>query len=96
MNCEVDLDLLWKTDSALIEHHNYMAIVNFIITSTKIYVSVVTLSLNNSMKISENLKQRFKKTIPSFARFQSNISDYIINPTFTNINKLFFSFIQNW
>ena len=33
------------------------------INNTKLYVLVVTLSINNNIKFSENLKQEFKRTI---------------------------------
>ena len=33
------------------------------ITSTKIYVPVVNLSINDNIKLLENAKQRFKRTI---------------------------------
>ena len=35
--------------------------VNFVITSTKLYVPVVTLSMNDSIKFLENIKQGFKE-----------------------------------
>ena len=56
-------DLSWKKDCVLIEYHNNITGVNFMITSTKLYATVVTLSMNNNIKLLENLKQRFKKTI---------------------------------
>ena len=66
------------------------------ITSTKFYVPVVTLSINRNIKFLENLKQGFKKTI-SWNKYRAEITkqpknrilDYIIDPTFRNINDLF-------
>ena len=63
MNGEVKLDLSWTKDCALIEHHNNITGVNFMITSTKLYFSVVTLSIYNNTQFLENLKQGFKITI---------------------------------
>ena len=37
--------------------------VNFMIISTKLYVLVVTLSLNHNIKFLENIKQGFQRTI---------------------------------
>ena len=42
INCEEELDLLWRKDSVLIELHNNIRGENFMITSSKGYVPVVT------------------------------------------------------
>ena len=60
------------------------------------YVPVVTLSKENDIKLLEKLKFGFKRTIewnkyrPQMS-VQSNNSDlnYVIDPTFTNVNRLF-------
>ena len=41
---------------ALIKHHNNIRGTTFMTTSTKLYVPVVTLSINNNIKFSENIK----------------------------------------
>ena len=52
-----------KKDSVLIEHHNSITEVNFMITSTKLYVPVVALTENGFQKIkSKNLKNQFLGT----------------------------------
>ena len=43
MNCEIELYLTWSKDCVLIEHNNIPG-VNFSITSTKLYLPVLTLS----------------------------------------------------
>ena len=63
INCEIELDLSWAKYCVLIEHHNNITGVNFMITGTKLYVPVVTLSINDNIKFSENIKQVFKRTI---------------------------------
>ena len=68
----------------------------FQINKAKLYVPVVTLSINDNIKFLENIKQGFKKTI-SWNKFRSEITtqtknnnlDYLINPTFGNINIFF-------
>ena len=55
-NCEIEPDLL-------IEHHNDITGVDFMITSAKYFVPVVTLSINDNIKFFENIKQGFKRTI---------------------------------
>ena len=68
----------------------------FKITDTKLYVPVVSLSKENDIKILEQLKTGFKRTIKwNKYRFQmtiqpkSNNLNYLIDPTFTNVNRLF-------
>ena len=73
-----------------------MISVSCTITSTKPYVSVVTLSVNDNIKFLENIKQGFKRTISS-NKYRSEITtrpnisnlDYLIDPTLWNINRLF-------
>ena len=73
INCEIQLDLSWTKDCVLIEHHNNIAGVSFMITSTKLYVPVVTLSINDNIKFLENIKQGFKRTI-SWNKYRSEIT----------------------
>ena len=63
INREVALDLSQAKNIVLIEHHNNVTGVNFRISSTKLYVPVVTLSISNNIKLLENIKQGFKRTI---------------------------------
>ena len=72
------------------------------ITSTKIYVPVVNLSINDNIKLLENAKQRFKRTI-SWNKYRSEITtqpknnnlNYLVDPTFRYINRLFVLLFQN-
>ena len=57
INCEIELDLTWTKDCVLIKDHNNITGVIFIITSTKIYVPVVTLSINDNIKFLENITE---------------------------------------
>ena len=47
----------------LIEEVNHIMGASFIITGSKLYVPVVTLSTNDNIKFPENIKQGFKRTI---------------------------------
>ena len=75
----------------------------FKITDTKLYVQVVSLSIENDIKLLEQLKPGFKKTIkwnkykPQMTiQPQNNNLNYLIDPTFTNVNRLFvLSFTRN-
>ena len=68
----------------------------FQITDTKLNVSVVTLSNKNDIKLLEILKLGFKRSIKwnkyrsqMTVRPQNNNLNYLIDPTFTNVNRLF-------
>ena len=68
----------------------------FQINNAKLYVPVVTLLINDNIKFLENIKQGFKRTI-SWNKYRSEITaqpknnnlDYLIDPKFRNINRLF-------
>ena len=68
----------------------------FQIKDTKLYVPVVTLSKENDIKLLEKLKSEFKRTI-KWNKYRSqmiiqnnnNNLNYLIDPTFTNVNRLF-------
>ena len=62
INSEIELDLSWTKDCVLIEHYNNITGVNFMITSTKLYVPVVILLINDNTNFLENIEQRFKRT----------------------------------
>ena len=97
INCKIELDLSWTKDCVLIEQNNNITGVNFVTTSTKLYVPVVTLPINDNIKFLENIKQGFKRTI-SWNKYRSEITtqpknnnlDYLIDPAFRIIIRLFF------
>ena len=68
----------------------------FKITDCKLYVPVVALPVENDNKILEQLKAGFKRTI-KWNKYRSEVSNqaknnnlnYLIDPTFTNVNRLF-------
>ena len=68
----------------------------FKITDTQLYVPVVTLSTEKDKKLLEQLKSGFKRTVKwdkyrSQMTVQSNNNNlnYLIDPTFTKVNRLF-------
>ena len=111
INCEVELILTWFKNCVLIDkltrdaNYNANPIVYeidnpenaiFQITDTKLYVPVVSLSKENDIKLLEQLKSGFKRTIKwnkyrsqMTTQPQNNNLNYLIDPTFININKLF-------
>ena len=66
------------------------------------YVPVVTLSAENDNKILEQLKTGFKRTI-KWNKYTSEMSNhtkhnnltYLIDPAFTNVNRLFVLSFEN-
>ena len=74
----------------------------FKITDCKLYVPVVTLSAENDNKLLEQLKTGFKRTI-KWNKYRSEMSNqatnnnlnYLIDPTFTNVNRLFVLSFEN-
>ena len=118
INCEVELILTWFKNCVLIDKSareaNYDADPNiyeidnpenatFKITDAKLFVPVVTLSKENDIKLLEQLKTGFKRTIKwnkyrsqMTIQPQNNNLNYLIDPTFTNVNRLFvLSFPRN-
>ena len=66
------------------------------IKETKLHVPVVTLSKENDIKLLEQLKSGFKKTIKwdkyrsqMTIQHQNNNLNYLIDPTSTNVDRLF-------
>ena len=69
---------------------------SFKITDTKLFAPVVTLSKENDIKLLEQLKSGFERTITwnkyrsqMTVRLQNNNLNYLIDLIFTNINRLF-------
>ena len=63
ISCEIELDLSWTKCYVLTEQNNNIAGVNFVVTNTKLYASVVTLSIDDNTKLLKTIKQRFGRTI---------------------------------
>ena len=74
----------------------------FKITNCKLYIPVVTLSAENGNKLLEQLKAGSKKTI-KWNKYRSEMSNqtknsnlnYLIDPTFTKLNRLFVLSFEN-
>ena len=75
---------------------------NFKITDCKLYFPVVTLSAESNEKILEQLKAGFKRKI-KWNKYRSEMSsqvannnlNYLIDPRFTNLSRLFLSSFEN-
>ena len=72
------------------------------ITSSKLYIPVATLFMNDNIKFLENIKQGFKR-VTYWNKYRSEIIiqpktnnlDYLIHPTFRNIKRLFVFSLRN-
>ena len=98
-NCEVELILTWSKNCVLADMtvaNNPPTGLEFQIKDTKLYVPVVTLSKENKIKLLEKIKSGFKKTI-KWNKYRSKVTiqnnnnnlNHLIDPTFTNVNRLF-------
>ena len=74
----------------------------FRITDAKLYVPVVTLSTENDKTLLEQLRTGFKRTI-KWNKYRSEMTNqtknnnlnYLIDPTFTKVNRLFVLLFEN-
>ena len=99
INCEVEIIVTWTKNCVLADMtvaNNPPTGLEFQMTDTKLYVPVVTLSKENDIKLLEQLKSGFKRTIKwnkyrsqMTIQPQNNNLNYLIDPTFTNVNRLF-------
>ena len=93
INYEVNLVLTWSKDWVI---NNSTGEGKFAITETKLYVPVVTLSTKDNEKLLRQINSGFKKTI-SWNKYGSSIKtfaqnkylNYLINPSFQGVNRLF-------
>ena len=99
INCEANLILAWSKDCVITNSTDEG---KFAITETKLYVPVVTLSTKDNEKLLQQLKSGFKKTI-SWNKYESSIKtfaqnrylNYLINPSFQGVNRLFVLSFEN-
>ena len=103
---EIELILTWSKNCVLANMISAITAptgLEFQITDTKLYVPVVTLSKENDIKLLEQLKSGFKRTIKwnkyrsqMTIQPQNNNLNYLIDPTFTKVKRLFIlSFARN-
>ena len=102
IKCKIKFNLSWRKSCVLIEYHNNITGTTFQINNNKLYVPVVTLSINDNVKFLKNVKQGFKRTI-SCNKYRSEITtqpkinnlDYLIHPIFRITNRLFVLSLKN-
>ena len=117
INCEINLILTWSRNCVLTskttrdanpDSNLVVVAVNnssngtFIITDTKLYVPVVTLSTEDKNELLEQLKPGFKRSI-KWNKYRSKMSNqtktnnlnYLIDRTFDKVNRLFVLSFEN-
>ena len=102
INCEINLNLKWFKNFIIVVTDITDQAITFLITDTKLYVSVVTLSTKDNAKLLEELKSGLERTI-NWNKYKSKLStekqnqylDYLIDPSFQGVNRLFVLSFEN-
>ena len=92
-NCEINLILTWSEDCVI---SSAVGKTKLKITDTKFYAPVATLSTKDNVKLLEQLKSSFKRTIscnkyhPKFStHIQNKYLDFLVETSFQDVNRLF-------
>ena len=102
INCETNIDLIWSENCVIVTTNVAVQAAEFSISDTNSFVPVVTLSIQDHAKLLKQLKSRLKKTI-NWNKYQSKMLterqnqylDYLIDPSFQGITRLFVLVFQN-
>ena len=102
INCEVNLNLKWFKNFIIVVTDLTDQAITFLIIDTKLYVSVITLSTKDNAKLLEELKSGLERTI-NWNKYKSKLStekqnqylDYLIDPSFQGVNRLFVLSFEN-
>ena len=73
INCETTLDLSWSKNCIIVATNVAAQATAFLITDTKLYVPVVTLSTLDNARLLEQLKSGFKRRI-NWNKYQTKVS----------------------
>ena len=96
INCEIDLILTWSANCVIVSTNVANQNATFTITDTKLYVPVVTLSIQDNAKLLQQLKSGFKRVInwnkylskPELLA-QNPSLNHLVEPSFQGINRIF-------
>ena len=102
INCEVNLILTWSSTWVLVSTNNANQVATFAIIDTKLYVPVVNLSTQEHTKFLQQLKSGFKRVInwnkylskPELLAQNPNLN-YLVEPSFQGVNRLFVLAFEN-
>ena len=96
ISCEIILILTWPPNFVTVPTAVANQVATIAITDTKLYVPVVTLSTQDDVRILDQLKSGFERTI-NWNKYQSKTTiqaqnqylDYLTDSSFQGVNKLF-------
>ena len=100
VNCKIDFELTWHKD-CMNSSVNAAAgqVVSFMITNTKLYIPVVTLSTKDNTNLTKQLNEDFKRTIywnqyvsksfPETPHKKTGITRFALDAVFQGVNRLF-------
>ena len=99
INCEINLILTWSSTCDITSSKGAGT---FAIADTKLYLPVITLSTQDKAKLLEQLKFDFNRTT-NWNKYQSKAPvekqiqyvDYLIDPSFQGVNRLFVLSFEN-
>ena len=93
INCEISPNLTWSKKCVIF---SAVGVTEFKITDTNLGVPIITLSTEDRVKLFKQLESGFKRTTnwnkyhPKFKTFpQNRYSNYLIDPSFQGVNRLF-------
>ena len=100
VNCKIDLELAWHKD-CMISSANAAAnrVVSFMITDTKLYVPIITLSTKDNTNLTKQLNEGIKRTIywnqyvskpfPETPHKKTGITRFFLDTASQGVNRLF-------
>ena len=99
INCEINLILKWSSTCVIT---NSTGAGTFAITDTRLYVPVVTLSIQENTKLLQQLKPGFKRVInwnkylskPELLAQNPNLN-HLVEPSFQGVNRFFVLAFEN-
>ena len=102
INSEINLILTWSENYVIVSSNDVNQNPTFVITDTKLYVPVVTLSTQVNTKLLQQLKSGFKRVInwnkylskPELLAQNPNLN-HLVEPSFQGVNRFFVVSYQN-
>ena len=100
VNCKIDLELTWHKDCMIFSANSAAGqVVSFMITNTKLYIPVVTLSIKDNNNLTKQLNDGFKRTIywnqhvskpfPETPHKRTGITRFALDAACQGVNRLF-------
>ena len=102
ISCEANLILTWSTNCDIVASNVANQNATCEVADTKLYVPVVTLSIQDNAKLLQRLKSSFKKVVmwneysskPELLAQKTNLNHFV-EPSFQGVNRLFVLAFEN-